>query len=172
MNMELFKQLSFFKRVNIPRYIEARLQKTALKHLELPDMGKLRDRMEGQLYYDKLRTDVLAEYAFENLIGIKKFDWDKRDNKNYKRKQYSFDGKKLSLVTIIDESFPKVNIDHVNNCVFAYVNPQNHVFVSGIATKSKMKEIAALHNSKTIQIKEFNSLIEYLSIDELLDKIE
>ena len=59
MNKLILNQLTYFKRVSVPKYIESKIQMTALKHLDLSDMGKLRDRMEGQLYYNKLRTDIL-----------------------------------------------------------------------------------------------------------------
>ena len=83
MNKVILNQLTHFKRVNIPKYIESKIQMTALNHLNLTDMGKLRDRMEGQIYYSKLRTDIFSEFAFENLIGIRKFDWEKRSIKSY-----------------------------------------------------------------------------------------
>jgi len=172
MNLELIEQLTYFRRVNVPKYIECRLQNTALKHLELSDMGKLRDRMDGQLYYDKLKTDIFAEYAFEQLIGIKKFDWEKRDNKYYKRKQYNFEGKALTLVTLIDEGFLVLPEMLGGNFVFVYVTPQNQVFVSGIATKRIIKKLSAGQTSKTIQINHFIGLIHFSSFGELLDKIE
>ena len=34
MNIELLKQLHYFKRVNVPKYFEVRLQEIALKHLK------------------------------------------------------------------------------------------------------------------------------------------
>ena len=70
MNKLILSQLTHFKRVNIPKYIESKIQTTALKHLDLSDMGKLRDRMEGQFYYTKLRTDIISEFAFENSIKL------------------------------------------------------------------------------------------------------
>ena len=88
MNKLILSQLTHFKRVNIPKYIESKIQATALKHLDLSDMGKLRDRMEGQVYYSKLRTDIFSEFAFENIIGIRNFDWEKRSVKSFKRKKY------------------------------------------------------------------------------------
>ena len=38
MNKQILSQLSYFKRVNIPKYIEAKIQMIALKHLDLSDM--------------------------------------------------------------------------------------------------------------------------------------
>lgn len=172
MNSVLLNQLKYFKRVNVPKYVEVRLQKTALIHLDLPDMGKLRDRMEGQLYYDRLKTDIFAEYAFENIIGLRKFDWNKRDNKDYVRKKYVFDNKKLTIITFVGDYLPKFSSEHINNCIFIFVNSGNRVLVSGLATSSKMKEIMIKQNSKVIEVNDFKELINYSTVDELLIKMD
>lgn len=172
MNKVLLSQLVYFKRINIPKYIEANIQLTALKHLELPDMGKLRDRMEGDLYYSRLRNDIFSEYAFENLIGLRKFDWDKRTKKNYVRKKYVFENKTLNLIVFSENSLPKFSAEHVSNCIFVYVNTDSRVLVSGLATKSMLDVVVAEKNSKIIEYTDFKGLLEYSSVDDLILKLE
>jgi len=171
MNKLILNQLAYFKRVSVPKYIESKIQMTALNHLNLSDMGKLRDRMEGQIYYDKLRTDIIAEFAFENFIGIRNFDWEKRSNKRYKRKKYIFEDKELNLISLENENLPKISVEHIKNCVFVYVL-DNWVLLSKLATKSYINEIAEKNNSKIIKISEFKDLIEFSSFDELISKME
>ncbi|WP_320019655.1 hypothetical protein [Labilibaculum manganireducens] len=172
MNKVLLNQLVYFKRVNIPKYIEANIQSIALKHLELPDMGKLRDRMEGQLYYSRLREDIFSEYAFENLIGLRKFDWDKRTKKNYNRKKYVFENKTLNLVLFAGNSLPKFSADHVSNCIFVHVNTDSRVLVSGLATKSMIDKMTVEQDSRIIEFADFKGLLEYNSMEELIMKME
>lgn len=173
MNKVLLNQLIYFKRVNVPKYIEAKIQTTALKHLSLPDMGKLRDRMEGQSYYNKLRVDIFSEYAFENIIGIRNFDWEKRSIKSYKRKKYIFEDKVLDIITFVNNSLPKLSSEHVQNCIFVYINTHdNKVLVSGLATKKHISEIINKKESKIIEISDFKDLIELSSIEDLIDKME
>lgn len=172
MNKVLINQLVYFKRVNIPKYIEANIQTTALKHLDLADMGKLRDRMEGELYYSRLRNDIFAEYAFENLIGLRKFDWEKRTKKNYLRKKYVFENKTLNIIVFSGDSLPKFSADHVSNCIFVHVNSDNRVLVSGLATRSRIDEQFAEKNSKIIEFSDFESLLDYSSADDLVAKME
>ena len=172
MNKVLLSQLVYFKRINIPKYIEANIQLAALKHLELPDMGKLRDRMEGDLYYNRLRDDMFSEYAFENIIGLRKFDWDKRGKKNYLRKKYIFENKTLNLILFLGDSLPKFSADHVSNCIFVYVNADGRVLVSGLANKSMIAEKVAEQNSKIVEFTDFTDLLEYKSIDDLILKME
>lgn len=172
MNKQILSQLSYFKRVNIPKYIEAKIQMIALKHLDLSDMGKLRDRMEGQSYYSKLKTDIFSEYAFENSIGIKFFDWEKRSIKNYARKKYIFGDKVLHIISFDNDNLPQINTENITNCIFAHVNIDNRVLLSGLATKDYIDEIVKKNKSKIIEISAFQNLVEFSSIDELTFKME
>lgn len=171
MNKIILNQLTHFNRVNIPKYIESKIQSTALVHLDLSDMGKLRDRMEGQSYYNKLRTDIVAEFAFENIIGIRSFDWEKRNYKGFKRKKYFFENKQLNLITFENESLPRISIDHVENCIFIYVSA-DRVFISNLAPKSYLNTISKKQKSSIVEITEFQDLIEFSSLDELISKLE
>ncbi|WP_430813975.1 hypothetical protein [Carboxylicivirga sp. RSCT41] len=171
MNKDFLKQLPFFKKIKIPKYIEARLQESALKHLELSDMGKLRDRMEGQLYYDRLRCDIFSEYAFEKTIGLSSFNWVQRDKKRYKRKKYLFKGKTLSIVVLNGDSFPRVSATHEINYIFAYVTPEQSVFISGVANNSTIRMLAG-ENENIIEIKDFSALISYTNLESFVNVLE
>lgn len=172
MHKEILSKLNFFQRINVPKYIEPKIQKIALTHLNLTDMGKLRDRFEGQLYYDKLKTDLIAEFSFEKLLGYKNFDWSIREVKNYKRKQYSFDNKELTIVTITKSRLPKINLDKLKNTVFIYVNVDNRIYVSGVATKTRLQELSISNPSKIQEFSDFESLIQFNSINELTEILE
>lgn len=172
MNKTILSQLTYFKRVNIPKYIESKIQETALKHLNLSDMGKLRDRMEGQMYYSKLRTDIFSEFAFENIVGLRNFDWEKRSAKNFKRRKYVFENKNLNIIPFTNDNLPKISSEHVDNCIFVYVNVDTRVLLSGLATKSYINKIAIEKDSKIIEISKFKDLTEFSSIKELIDKME
>jgi hypothetical protein len=172
MNKLILKQLTYFNQVNVPKYIESKIQMTALNHLNLSDMGKLRDRMEGQSYYNKLKTDIVAEFAFESIIGIRNFDWEKRSIKSFKRHIYIFENKLLNIILFENENFPKINTEHINNYIFAHVNTDNRVLFSRLATKSYIIDIAMKKNEKFIEITDFQNLIEFSSIDDLASKIE
>lgn len=171
MNNLILNQLTYFRRVSIPKYIEVKIQTIALKHLNLPDMGKLRDRMEGQLYYTKLRTDIVAEYAFETIVGIRNFDWKKRESKNFKRKKYIFENKELTIISFENGNLPKINIADISNSIFVHVNTENRVLISGLATKSYINEIAK-NKSKTFEISEFHALFGFSSVEELISRME
>lgn len=172
MNKLFINKLPFFNKVVIPKYIELKIQNIALKHLKLPDMGKLKDRMEGQLYYDKLKVDLSAEFAFEKTIGIRDFNWAKREKKYYKRKHYDFNGKVLIIETFQDDNLPKLNQVSNNNIVFAYVNPDNRVYVSGLATMSSFEYLKSTLETTNSDFSNFEMLKKLTSIEELMNLIE
>lgn len=165
-------QLKAFTIVKVPRYFETHLQKIALTHLKLPDMGKLRDKLDGQLYYNTLKSDYFAEYAFEKNIGIRVFDWEKREAKNTKRKVYFFDDKKVTIIVINGEKNPKISVNHVTNCVFVYMNEDNKAYLSGIANTSYLNKLAEEQGSKIIEISDFEELTPFSGKEALLDIIE
>ena len=53
-----------------------------------------------------------------------------------------------------------------------YVNVDNRVLLSGLATKSYINEIASKKNSKIIEISDFQNLIDFTSVEDLVDKME
>lgn len=172
MNKEILEHIDKFRLVKVPRYIEQKIQRCALSHLGLRDMGQLRDRMEGQAYYNKLKRDVLSEFAFENVLGMNGFDWKKREVKGYKRKQYNFDFGSVSLVAFSGQEIPKISTKHLSNFVFIYVNPEFRVYVSGLARKSvisqSLSNVVYLENqSSVIEFKEFEKLEDFGSFEEL-----
>ena len=172
MHKELIEQLSYFKPVSIPRYIARNIQDCALQHLNLKDMGQLRDRMEGQLYYDKLKNDILAEFAFEGFLGLNKFDWDKRKLKGYKRKYYVIDDCKLNLIVFSSISFPVVNLNHTGLCIFVYINSDSKVYISGLANKSKLTSETNLNVNERTEIRNFQNLSPFANINELKSLIK
>lgn len=172
MNKLLINQIPYFYRVLVPKYIELKIQNVALEHLKLPDMGKLKDRMEGQIYYDKLKVDLMAEFAFEKVIGIKNFNWEKRENKNYTRKQYDFNGKILNIETFIGDSLPNLNQVSNNSIVFVYVNPDNRVYISGLAKARDIKYLKSTLGTSNYQFSNFDKLNRFTNDEELFQLME
>ena len=60
----------------------------------------------------------------------------------------------------------------MKNCIFVYVNVDNRVLLSGLATKSYISDVASKKNSKIIEISEFHNLIDFTSVENLVDKME
>lgn len=172
MGIEFLKQIPHFKTVKVPKYITGKIQECALNHLNLKDMGQLRDRMEGQMYYNKLRNNILSEYAFENILFKSPFDWDKRMNKNYKRKPYSIEGFSISLITFKTNNYPKISLNHTNLCVMGVATEDSKVYLSGIATKKLIKINGVNIRDQIFELRNFDQLITFSTQQDLIIKLK
>ncbi|MCK0179107.1 hypothetical protein MWU50_07385 [Flavobacteriaceae bacterium S0862] len=168
MEVEFLKQLSHFSIVRVPKYISGKIQECALNHLNLKDMGKLRDRMEGQMYYNKLMNNILTEYALENILFKSSFDWDKRMNKSYKRKVYSIDGFNIHLITFNSDNYPKISIDHTNLCIMGSATVDSKVYLSGLATSELIKNIGVNIRNNIFEIRTFDKFLKFSTQQDLI----
>lgn len=172
MEIEFLNQVSYFNIFKVPKYISREIQKCALNHLGLKDMGQLRDRMEGQMYYDNLKNDILVEFAFENLLLKSTYDWNKRMNKNYKRKIYNVDEFNLRLITFSDNNYPKISVDHTDLCVFGRATEGSKVYLSGLATKELIKSNGINIRNNIFELKSFDNLLRFETREELINLLE
>jgi hypothetical protein len=99
-----------------------KLQKIALKHLKVSDMNKLRDRYEGQKFYDSFLIRSYAEIAMEKLLEEDVINWDlKDDNKSYKPK-FTYKGQSVELISANLESYPLVPRGTYDIGIVAFIN--------------------------------------------------
>ncbi|WP_304518137.1 hypothetical protein [Cecembia rubra] len=167
-----------FQKVEIPRYIEEKIQLCALNHLELEDMGKLRDKFDAQAYYDKLRIEILSEYAFEKFLDFNEFDWQSRMKKENKRLQYELEGKKIVLCPFTKDRKPKYVNETPANTILIYLKPERKVYIRGLLTFKTIENI--LKNSKekntsilgTVLEIEEKQIISFSSKAQLVDFIQ
>ena len=174
----MIRQIQYFKRVPVPKSIEIKIQECAIDHLQVRDIGKLRDKYEGQRYYDLLRLDIISEFAFEKHVGLGDFDWQKRMNKNYQRKSYKLGGQVINLVAFSVGTFPKFNPESVSNIVFVYIKPDLKVYISGFGSQEIIHTIAEEPvqytplNPEMKEVHDFKSLIPFGNIDDLLQILQ
>lgn len=172
MKVEFLKQLPHFNIVKVPKYINSKIQECALNHLKLKDMGQLRDRMEGQMYYDKLRNNILTEYALENILFKSSFDWEKRMNKSYKRKAYSIDGFNINLITFSKGNYPKISLNHTNLCIMGRATEDSKVYLSGLATRELIKTNGINIRDEIFEFRTFDQLLIFSTQQELISQLK
>jgi len=54
---------------NIPSKIKSDAQEITFSHLDMKNMGQVRDRFEGQSYYDKIYQGLITFYCLEKMTG-------------------------------------------------------------------------------------------------------
>ena len=173
-NDSVIRQIQYFKRVQVPKSIETKIQECAIEHLQVRDIGKLRDKYEGQRYYDLLRLDIISEFAFEKHVALGDFDWQKRMNKNYQRKSYEIGGQTINLISFSVGTFPRFDPESVSNVVFVYIKPDLKVYISGFGSYEVINSIAVEPlqysplNPEMKEVHDFSSLIPFEKLDDLL----
>ena len=77
---------------------EMNIQQVVLKTLKLKDMGELRDKFEGVVFYNKFSRKILGMLALEKSLKIKLVDYSKLNPKNFQTKTL-IDGEEIEIVT-------------------------------------------------------------------------
>lgn len=126
---------NFFSKVETPKYIENKIQDLAIKHLNLKDVGELRDRYDGQLYLNNLRDDIRSEFAFENFLSYQ-FDWEKREALDYKRLKYLIENKKIQLSVFNLNKNP--SIDEIMPTILVFLRPEKYAYIGPILFENEL----------------------------------
>ena len=158
MNPDILKFLSTSQHlVRVPRYIEKHIQKCALVHLGLKDMGKLRDRMEGQFYYTRLRKRIISTFAFEKAILGKNYNWASRESTKEFNETYKIDNLSVRIVSYDSGGaiLPLLKDVVEDIVIFSYVHPDSKVYFSLPIEKSIFNR-----NRDKIDSRSISSLVE------------
>ena len=133
-------KISSFECVTYQQSIIVKIQECVLSHLGLPDMGKLRDKYEGQAYFEKIKKEIIAEFCFEKLTSLEPFNWEKRKKKTYSRLNYNIDGKKVLLVSFgsPDNKFPLLLPGSSDLYIFVYLPNNPKVYISNILSNEDL----------------------------------
>ncbi|MFC3881045.1 hypothetical protein ACFOSV_12700 [Algoriphagus namhaensis] len=166
----------YFSRVETPRFLNSKIQKLALSHLKLRDVGGLRDRFEGQLYLDQLTEAIRAEYAFESFLGLN-FDWKKRETTDYQRLTQFIANSKIQLATFNLNKLPTIN--EIIPTVLVFLKPDKYAYIGPILFEEqlsiiKCKNVDPLNNKTIINLNELNfETMKYIKdYDDLLNVLK
>ena len=98
------------------------LKKIALKNLGITNINRLRDRFDGQSYFNKFLIRSYSEIAFEKYLNREIIDLNlKESEKNYAPSFFS-DGKKITLFSYTFGEYPKIEKQIFDIGVFILVN--------------------------------------------------
>ena len=100
-----------------------KLQKIALQHLGLTNINHIRDRFEGQAYYDNFLVKAYSEVAMQRIFYNQVFKIENKIKKSYSP-SFEFKGKKLFIINSKLTDYPlipKLNFD-IAVVIFVNVN--------------------------------------------------
>jgi len=150
------------------------LKRIVLKHLNVRDMNKLRDRFEGQKYLNSFLTKSFAELAFEKIIGKEIVSWEQKEEEKGYKPSLEIDGMTVDLITADFESYPLipkseydigivvfVNIDTRDTIVLGYADRQTLIANANTSNLSPVFETSYFGHLKNFDIlKPINTVIE------------
>jgi hypothetical protein len=121
--------------------------KLVCAYLNVRDAFKLRDKFEGQLFYDKIKMKLGAKIACDNFFLIKS-DIKSNDLRNY-NPTIIINSKRYYINTFIFNDkgiqYPIVDIDKVElNTIFVLFKNPNSFNIVGYSDSSKLKTILKL----------------------------
>ena len=62
-------EIDNYQSFNIPSTIKRQAEDITLAHLTLPSMGQVRDRFEGQKYYDRIYRKLIVLHCLEKMLN-------------------------------------------------------------------------------------------------------
>lgn len=170
------KILELFSRVETPRYLDQNIQKIALSHLNVKDIGELRDKYDAQSYLNKLSDEIRSEYAFERFLGFD-FDINKRMDKNYSRLEYRLNDCDIQISYFSSKYNP--TISKIKPTVLIFLKPEKSAFIGPLIKIDYLHEIISKANSPMIKSKvvdlgsiNFNNCIFFKNNEELLTHLK
>ncbi|MGX1640467.1 hypothetical protein [Sphingobacterium sp. NPDC055431] len=97
------------------------LQKYAANHLGVKSIYALRDKFEGERYYQQFLQRSFAELAFQSFLGECVFNIEQKEIKDFKP-SFKLGDSIIELVDCSFEMLPKVPIGEYDVLVICFVN--------------------------------------------------
>lgn len=167
-----------YKKVTVSYAQYQLMNECVIKLLGVSDLGKLRDRYEGNAFKENFIIQTSAEIAVEKVLDIKAIDWDKKATiKNYKT-YFKVNNEDFEVVVAEWGSFPVINKDQVNNLIFAFFKVPRDVMVFGYARKESILSGLRMFTKKNLRSEtnigcfvNFEDLAFFESKEELIEVI-
>ena len=115
------------------RYHEVEIQKLVLNYLEIDDLGKLRDRFEGESFYKNSLSKILGLLSVNTFLEKKPFVISDIDLKNFVP-YIEHDGMKFKIVVFDFGEFPTIQNNEDLPIIFVIKKSQFEFLIAGYAT--------------------------------------
>lgn len=154
------------KIINLPQYKFGKthvsnLKKICVKLLDLKDLGKLKDRYEGQQFLENKIRLIGSYFAALDFLNIKKPDLS-FDTVKYHKPIIKKDNETYVVVNFSNKSFPLLKIiEFKKPRIFVMEISENKFCVFGVGTVNVLNDKSNFeqNGSNTYAFKAFNKLI-------------
>lgn len=173
--ISISKIIELFVRVETPRYLDSKIQEIALSHLNLRDLGELRDKYDAQSYLNKLSDEIRSEFAIESFFDMG-FDFVKRMDKNYPKMNYNIGEFDVQISYFTSKKKPIIS--NIKPTILIFLKPEKSAFIGPLIQLDHLNEIISSEIdllTKTITINidkiDFKKCFFFKNKDELIKSL-
>ncbi|MDR2284320.1 MAG: hypothetical protein LBE37_13970 [Sphingobacterium sp.] len=144
------------------------LQGYAVDHLGVKNIYALRDKFEGERYYNQFLQRSFAELAFQNYIGESFFQLEEKSNKDFKP-DFALDNKKVEVIDCSFEEYPKIPAGDYDSLIFCFVNLSSRdVWIAGSLDRDTAMKESNQNLLSPMFRKSFHGVLKNLTILEAI----
>lgn len=110
------------KYIKIPRLTIEQINNLAISSLNVRDIGKLRDKHEGQLYLSILKLKIISLNIISLYYKMDILDWDRLHNKEFDNTLIFIDNKKYRIIPFFYGELPVIKENMIEHLVFCVIN--------------------------------------------------
>lgn len=128
---------SSFRKIEITRRELASLENLVVKHLNVRDLNKLRDKFEGQAFLDNFIQKALPIFGMEKYLKTNFIDFDNR-RLDYIKSEIKVNNTLINLIKF-DNQLPLIDIANEQPYIFIYSSQNQILELCGFATAEDVK---------------------------------
>lgn len=127
-NLRLYKQIRFSKNDEIL------IRNSAMNHLGLTNLNQMRDRYEGQAFFEKTMKNVGGLLALQKFLKTDLIDFNKVNLTDF-QPFIEIDGKKIDIIVFDFGTLPLVKVNDIKNPIYFIIQKDSLTFLlCGYAT--------------------------------------
>ncbi|MDO1502130.1 hypothetical protein Q2T40_18495 [Winogradskyella maritima] len=153
----LGESLRSYPQIRFTKNDEILIRDSAISHLGHDNLNQLRDRFEGQAFFEKTMRNIGGLMALQKHLKVSPFDFNNANLKDF-LPYIKVDGQRIDINVFEFGQLPMVKVKEVNNPIYFIIQKDSLTFLlCGYAPKTVVNE----HLVET--------LVETSSTDELME---
>jgi len=131
--------LRLYPQIRFSKTDEVLIRSSAMKHLGLTNLNQMRDRYEGQTFFEKTMKNIGGLMSLQKHLNLDLIDLDKVNLGDF-QPHIKLDGKIVNINVFDFGNLPLIKIKDIKNPVFFVIQKDSLTFLlCGLATKDVIK---------------------------------
>ena len=131
--------LRSYPQIRFSKTDEVLIRNSAMNHLGLTNLNQMRDRYEGQAFFEKTMKNIGGLMSLQKHLNLELIDLDKVNLGDF-QPYIKLDGKKVNINVFDFGNLPLIKKKDIKNPVFFIIQKDSLTFLlCGLATKDVIK---------------------------------